>query len=90
MPGLPLPHSHVLLMLSITGISANDPRLFTKVEYFSWGLESYTAPGNHFANGYREASEAGGVAPQSPPQPALNNEEQAHIPGSRNKTLGLS
>lgn len=90
MPGLPLPHSHVLLMLSITGISANDPRLFTRVEYFSCGLESYTAPGNHFANGYREASEAGGVAPQSPAQPALNNEEQAHIPGSRNKTVGLS
>lgn len=65
MPALPLAHSHVLLMLSITGISANDPRLFTEVEYFSCGLVSYTAPRNHFTNGYREGSEAGGVAPQS-------------------------
>lgn len=65
MPAFPLAHSHVLLMLSITGISANDPRLFTEVEYFSCGLVSYTAPGNHFTNSYREGSEAGGVAPQS-------------------------
>lgn len=44
MPALPLAHGHVLLMLSITGISANDPRLFTEVKYFSCGLVSYTAP----------------------------------------------
>lgn len=64
-PALPLAHSHVLLMLSITGISANDPRFFTEVEYFSCGSVSYTAPRNHFTNGYREGSQAGGVASQS-------------------------
>lgn len=35
MPALPLAHTNVLLMLRITRISANDPRLFTEVEYFS-------------------------------------------------------
>lgn len=43
-PALPPAHGHVLLMLSITGISANDPRLFTELEYFSCGLVSYTLP----------------------------------------------
>lgn len=62
---LALTHSHVLLMLRITGILANDPRLLTEVDYFSCGLVSYAVPGNHFADGYREASEAGGMTPQS-------------------------
>lgn len=35
MPALPLAHTNVLLMLRITRISANNPRLFTQVEYFS-------------------------------------------------------
>lgn len=35
MPALPLAHTNVLLMPRITRISANDPRLFTEVEYFS-------------------------------------------------------